>query len=492
MILRAGSAVYWPGINEDIEKTRASCWTCHSIAPSQPNMPPVVPTVPSYPFQHLSSDYFQLYNHHYLIVVDRYSGWFNIYQGSGGAKWLVKNFTKLFQDVGIAESVTTDGGPTYMSDEFRECMKKFGVHHRVSSVGFPHGNCRAEVSVKTAKRLLRDHLNPSGDLDTMAITKALLQHRNTPDRDLGMSPAELLFGRKLKDFLPSRPNEPPNSMWPNFRQEWKDTAHWRELALQRRSSKINEKLLEHTKNLKPLQLNDTVLVQNQLGNHPKRWNKRGTVIEVLPHRQYRIRMDGSRRISLRNRQFLRKFTPIEHSLPNYTHKEQRSETEDPVQPAFTYPNIPCPVHQEQKNTGGVSEHEDNTELPTLLHPAPVTLQSENRECNHPAPEKAPPVGGGGSARAKMEATPVLRRSTRSTRGQTGRFEDFVTGSQFENATDWLAFMPYAPDYAHHGPTFLDPSCGQPYVYRPSVGHVQVGYMWNSSGWGIWPMTNYVW
>ena len=174
--------------------------------------------------------------------------------------------------MGIAETVTTDGGTTYTSDAFKECMKQFGVHHRISSVGFPHGNTRGEVAVKTAKRLLRDHLNPVGDLDTVAVTKALLQHRNTPDRDLGFSPAELLFGRKLKDYLPSRPNEPPHSLWPNFRQEWKDTAHWRELALQRRSSKIQEKLSEHSKNLEPMKINDAVFVQNQLGNHPKRWD----------------------------------------------------------------------------------------------------------------------------------------------------------------------------------------------------------------------------
>ena len=186
MILGASSAVYWPGMHDDISRTRASCWTCNSTAPSQPNMPPVTPEAPSYPFQHLSSDYFLLNNHHYLVVVDIYSGWFNTYQGSGGAKFLINCFTRLFQDVGIAESVTTDGGTTYTSDAFKECMKQFGVHSRISSVGFPHGNTRGEVAVKTAKRLLRDHLNPVGDLDIVAVTKALLQQRNTPDRDLGV------------------------------------------------------------------------------------------------------------------------------------------------------------------------------------------------------------------------------------------------------------------------------------------------------------------
>ena len=33
-------------------------------------------------------------------------------------------------------------------------------------------------------------------------------------------------------------------------------------------------------------------------------------MEVLPNRQYRVRLDGSKRIMLCNRKFLHKFTPV--------------------------------------------------------------------------------------------------------------------------------------------------------------------------------------
>ena len=49
-------------------------------------------------------------------------------------------------------------------------------------------------------------------------------------------------------------------------------------------------------------------VQNQTGNHARKWYKSGEVLDMLPHNQYRIRMDGSHRISLRNRQFLCKIS----------------------------------------------------------------------------------------------------------------------------------------------------------------------------------------
>ena len=66
----------------------------------------------------------------------------------------------------------------------------------------------------------------------------------------------------------------------------------------------------HTRFLPPLPVADHVKLQNQMGNHPKRWDKTGVVIEVRQYHQYVIRMDGSGRITTRNRKFLRKYTPV--------------------------------------------------------------------------------------------------------------------------------------------------------------------------------------
>jgi hypothetical protein len=63
--------------------------------------------------------------------------------------------------------------------------------------------------------------------------------------------------------------------------------------------------------LLPLEIGDHVMLQNQLGNKPKRWDKRGVVVQADPKiRQYKVMAFGSRRLTLRNRGFLRKYTPI--------------------------------------------------------------------------------------------------------------------------------------------------------------------------------------
>ena len=92
-------------------------------------------------------------------------------------------------------------------------MHAYGIYHRITSVANSHANARAELGVKTVKRLLRTNVGAYGTVDTARFTRAMLQLRNTPDRDTRLSPAEALFGRKLKDFLPVAKRELIGQMW---------------------------------------------------------------------------------------------------------------------------------------------------------------------------------------------------------------------------------------------------------------------------------------
>ena len=94
-------------------------------------------------------------------------------------------------------------------------------------------------------------------------------------------------------------------------KEWRVTAEDREKALAKRHVTCLEKLNKHVKELKELKVGQSVKVQNQAGNHGKRWARTGTVVEVGPGpRQYAVRMDGSRKVTLRNRKFLRTFNGV--------------------------------------------------------------------------------------------------------------------------------------------------------------------------------------
>ncbi len=71
-----------------------------------------------------------------------------------------------------------------------------------------------------------------------------------------------------------------------------------------------EKWTEHTKRLPPLKIGNHVRIQNQTGPQPNRWHKTGVVVEVRQFDQYVVQVDGSGRVTLRNRKFLRLYEPM--------------------------------------------------------------------------------------------------------------------------------------------------------------------------------------
>ncbi len=77
----------------------------------------------------------------------------------------------------------------------------------MSSVAFPHSNCRAEIGVKTVKRLITGNTGTDGSLDIDQFQKAILQYRNTPDPTTKTSPAMCVFGRPTKDLIPILPGK---------------------------------------------------------------------------------------------------------------------------------------------------------------------------------------------------------------------------------------------------------------------------------------------
>ena len=98
---------------------------------------------------------------------------------------LVRLLRMHCETFGVPEELASDRGSTYTSNRTQEFLKTWGIRHRLSSAYTPHGNLRAEVGVKSMKRMLQGNLGPSGDLDTDAFSRALLNYRNTPDHDTG-------------------------------------------------------------------------------------------------------------------------------------------------------------------------------------------------------------------------------------------------------------------------------------------------------------------
>ena len=69
---------------------------------------------------------------------------------------------------------------------------------------------------------------------------------------------------------------------------------------------MQERLARGSRVLSSLSVGDHVLIQEQHGNRPRQWVKSGIVVEVGPYDNYLVSIGGSRQLTKRNRQFLKK------------------------------------------------------------------------------------------------------------------------------------------------------------------------------------------
>ena len=109
---------------------------------------------------------------------------------------VINALKSIFARHGILESVMSDNGPQYASQQFKNFAEEYNFTSITSSPRYPQANGEAERAVRTIKSLLNKSPDPY---------RALLAYRNTPIQN-GYSPAELLMARRLRSDIPVDPN----------------------------------------------------------------------------------------------------------------------------------------------------------------------------------------------------------------------------------------------------------------------------------------------
>ena len=188
-----------------------------------------------------------------------------------------------------------------MRGVFQKWMKDWDITHRPSSAYFPHSNSRAETAVKSSKRMLQDCVSRACSINNDKFMKAILHYCNTPHQDCRRSPA-------LRDHIPCLSYKYAASA------DWCISQELRERMMAKSREVDAEKMARNTEQLKDLPVGTLVTIQNQSGRYPTKWDKTGVVVEVRPHEQIVVRVDGSRRLKLRNRRFVRELDPRKTSL----------------------------------------------------------------------------------------------------------------------------------------------------------------------------------
>ena len=201
---RVRDTIYWPGIERDVQNIINSCESCAELMASKNKQTQFLKSVSTYPYEMVHVDIFTLAQHDYLVAVDNYSSWITIAWTPRAHAFTTRKVTghlaTWFSTYGIPKLLVTDGGPQFASEEFKQFCEGWHIQHNKSSPYNPQSNGKAEAAVKCMKRLLLKN-NKNGNMDNAMFKASLLEYRNTPNAT-GKSPAQILFGRPTRSFVP--------------------------------------------------------------------------------------------------------------------------------------------------------------------------------------------------------------------------------------------------------------------------------------------------
>jgi len=140
-----------------------------------------------------------------LIIVDSHSKWIETFAMENATSTAVLRYLRqVFAQFGIPEIIVSDNGTWFVSVEFKEFCRLNGIRHIQTALYHPSSNGLAERAVQVVKQGIRKQ--SSGTLNDR-ISRVLFQYHITPHSTTGISPCELLIGRRLRsrlDFLKPR------------------------------------------------------------------------------------------------------------------------------------------------------------------------------------------------------------------------------------------------------------------------------------------------
>ena len=158
------------------------------------------------PWVKVGIDLFELDGRQYLVTVDYFSSFIEVdYLTSTTAKDVIIKLEVHFARYGIPSEIVSDQDPQFTSTQFHTMFNKWGIVHTMSSPGHHQSIGKAEAAVKNVKHMMYKCLQ-----DDTHVYEALLELRNTPQRDTGLSPTQVMFGRLTRTRLPAVTNRPVN------------------------------------------------------------------------------------------------------------------------------------------------------------------------------------------------------------------------------------------------------------------------------------------
>ena len=306
--------------------TVSQCEICRAHETSQQKEKLRPHEIPDRPWSKVAVDLFELNNRHYLVTVDYYSNYWEVdrMESSTTSKAVILKLKQQFARHGIPNTVFSDNGPQFDSDEFRRFAPVWEFSHVTSSPGYAQSNRMVESAVKTVKRLIK---------------------KANEDNTEGMnsSPAQRLLSRRTRTLLPTSEKLLKPQLAEGVLEEKKKIKSKQALYYN-----------QNARDLPSLKKGDTVRIQ-PIKSAKEPW-KKATVQEQVNVRSYKVVTEAGSTLR-RNRRHLKatREPPVEPTLPEQIAPSQTEESA---------------IQKNNTETGQSSPTKETFPAPAITEPTP--------------------------------------------------------------------------------------------------------------------------
>ena len=212
---------WFPGMGKMVKEYVQSCLSCMASLPGTGQEPMKSTPVPERPWQHIHADFKGPIGGKYYLhtFIDQYTK-YPVVDVCTSTNWeqMEPMLETALGMLGNVESVTSDNGPPYNSENFRKFAKQMGFKHRKCTPENPQANGLVEVFQKVLVKLV--HTATIEKRDPKKVVQAYLRaYRAAPQKTTGVSPYEAMFGRKMVTKLPGFGQQAGSDLDKNLREK---------------------------------------------------------------------------------------------------------------------------------------------------------------------------------------------------------------------------------------------------------------------------------
>ena len=260
--------VWWPGMDTALEVAVQTCTECQKNQKSPARAPMHPWEWPDCPWARIHIDYAgPVRGKMILVVVDSHSKWIEAHVvNSSTSQATIEKLRLIFSTQGLPQVIVSDNGTSFTSEEFAAFVRANGIKHLTSAPYHPASNGLAERAVQTLKKALKKDPGKT-NLETQ-ILHFLFRYRITPHSTTGVTPAELLLGRRPRSRL--------DLLHPDISRRFRQ-RQWNQ----------KEGHDQHCRQ-RELSAGQTVWVRNP--GTGRQWFP-GTISQVLSHQRFRVSLE---------------------------------------------------------------------------------------------------------------------------------------------------------------------------------------------------------